>query len=147
MTGFTDLEPDAWYHNGVHWALDNGVMNGVGNGKFEPGTSTSRAMIVTMIWRMEGQPEYHGMLEFTDVDDKIIKRANEEGISSSEVAEKYIKEFWTDAHGLNFKDASVHPKATENIDEIIDIIKTLVDKGYAYAVDGDVYYRALKARE
>ncbi len=81
---------------------------------------------------------------FTDVDDKIIKRANEEGISSKEVAEKYINEFWTDAHGLNFKDASVHPKATENIDEIIEIIKTLVDKGYAYAVDGDVYYRALK---
>ena len=93
--------------------------------------------------------EYRGynvkfVQNFTDVDDKIIKRANEEGISSSEVAEKYIKEFWTDAHGLNFKDASVHPKATENIDEIIDIIKTLVDKGYAYAVDGDVYYRALK---
>ena len=63
---------------------------------------------------------------------------------STEVSEKYINEFWTDAHGLNFKDATVHPKATENIDEIIDIIKTLEEKGYAYAVDGDVYYRALK---
>lgn len=80
--------------------------------------------------------EYRGynvkfVQNFTDVDDKIIKRANEEGISFDEVSEKYIKEFWTDAHGLNFKDATVHPKATENIDEIIDIIKTLIDKGYA----------------
>lgn len=93
--------------------------------------------------------EYRGynvkfVQNFTDVDDKIIKRANEEGLSFSEVSEKYIKEFWTDAHGLNFKDATVHPKATENIDEIIDIIKTLEEKGYAYAVDGDVYYRTLK---
>ncbi len=84
---------------------------------------------------------------FTDVDDKIIKRANEEGITFEEVSEKYIKEFWTDAHGLNFKDADVHPKATENIDEIIDIIKSLEEKGYAYAVDGDVYFRTLKFDE
>lgn len=81
---------------------------------------------------------------FTDVDDKIIKRANEEGLTFTQISEKYIKEFWTDAHGLNFKDATIHPKATENIDEIIDIIKTLEEKGYAYAVDGDVYYRTLK---
>lgn len=81
---------------------------------------------------------------FTDVDDKIIKRANEEGSTFEEISKKYIDEFWTDAHGLNFKDATVHPKATENIDEIIDIIKTLEEKGYAYAVDGDVYYRTLK---
>ncbi len=81
---------------------------------------------------------------FTDVDDKIIKRANEEGSTFEKISKKYIDEFWTDAHGLNFKDATVHPKATENIDEIIDIIKTLEKKGYAYAVDGDVYYRTLK---
>ena len=93
--------------------------------------------------------EYRGynvkfVQNFTDVDDKIIKRANEEGLSFSEVSEKYIKEFWTDANGLNFKEASVHPKATENIDEIIEIIETLIEKGYAYEVNGDVYYRALK---
>lgn len=96
--------------------------------------------------------EYRGynvrfVQNFTDVDDKIIKRANEEGLSFEEVSKKYIKEFWTDAHGLNFKDATVHPKATENIDEIINIIKTLEKKGYAYAVDGDVYYRTLKFKD
>ena len=93
--------------------------------------------------------EYRGfnvkfVQNFTDVDDKIINRANEENSTFEEISEKYINEFWTDAHGLNFKDATVHPKATENIDEIIDIIKTLEEKGYAYAVDGDVYYRTLK---
>ncbi len=96
--------------------------------------------------------EYRGMnvkfvQNFTDVDDKIIKRANEEGITFEEVSKKYIEEFWTDAHGLNVKEATVHPKATENIDEIIDIIKSLEEKGYAYAVDGDVYFRTLKFRE
>lgn len=96
--------------------------------------------------------EYRGynvrfVQNFTDVDDKIIKMANEEGLSFDEVSKKYIKEFWTDAHGLNFKDATVHPKATENIDEIINIIKTLEEKGYAYAVDGDVYYRTLKFKD
>lgn len=93
--------------------------------------------------------EYRGynvkfVQNFTDVDDKIIKRANEENSTFEEISQKYIGEFWTDAHGLNFKDATVHPKATENIDEIIDIIKSLEDKGFAYAVDGDVYYRTLK---
>lgn len=96
--------------------------------------------------------EYRGynvkfVQNFTDIDDKIIKRANEEGIAFEEVSKKYIEEFWTDAHGLNFKDATVHPKATENIEEIIDIIKTLEDKGYAYAVNGDVYFRTLKFDE
>lgn len=96
--------------------------------------------------------EYRGynvkfVQNFTDIDDKIINRANEEGISFEEVSKKYIEEFWTDAHGLNFKDATIHPKATENIDEIIDIIKSLEDKDYAYAVNGDVYFRTLKFKE
>ena len=96
--------------------------------------------------------EYRGynvkfVQNFTDVDDKIIKRANEEGLTFEEVSKKYIEEFWTDAKGLNFKEATVHPKATENIDEIINIIKTLEEKGYAYAVDGDVYFRTLKFKE
>lgn len=96
--------------------------------------------------------EYRGynvkfVQNFTDVDDKIIKRANEENSTFEEISKKYIKEFWTDAHGLNFKDATVHPKATENIDEIIEIIKTLEEKGYAYAIDGDVYYRTLKFKD
>ncbi|WP_178669283.1 cysteine--tRNA ligase [uncultured Eubacterium sp.] len=96
--------------------------------------------------------EYRGynvkfVQNFTDVDDKIIKRANEENSTFEEISKKYIDEFWIDAHGLNFKDATVHPKATENIDEIIEIIKSLEAKGYAYAVDGDVYYRTLKFKD
>ena len=94
--------------------------------------------------------EYRGyevtfVQNFTDVDDKIIKRANEEGISSEEVAKKYIAEYFTDAHALGVREATVHPKATENIQQIIDLITTLIDKGYAYPVEnGDVYYRTLK---
>lgn len=96
--------------------------------------------------------EYRGynvkfVQNFTDVDDKIIKRANEEGSTFEEISKKYIEEFWIDANGLNFKKATVHPKATENIDEIINIIKTLEEKGYAYSVDGDVYFRTLKFKE
>lgn len=96
--------------------------------------------------------EYRGynvkfVQNFTDVDDKIIKRANEEGITFEEVSKKYIDEFWTDANGLNFKKATVHPKATENIDEIINIINTLEEKGFAYPVDGDVYFRTLKFKD
>ena len=93
--------------------------------------------------------EYRGygvkfVQNFTDIDDKIIKRANEEGKTYQEISETYIKEFWTDAKGLNVREASVHPRATENIDEIIDIIRTLEEKGYAYAVNGDVYFRTRK---
>ncbi len=84
---------------------------------------------------------------FTDIDDKIIKKANEEGKTFKEISEEYIKEFWTDAKGLNVREASVHPRATENIDEIIDIISTLQEKGYAYDVNGDVYFRTKKFNE
>lgn len=79
---------------------------------------------------------------FTDIDDKLIKKANEEGITVPEVAERYIKEFWTDAEGLNVRKATVHPRATENIDAIIEIITKLVDKGFAYRSGNDVYFRA-----
>lgn len=78
---------------------------------------------------------------FTDIDDKLIKKANEEGITVPEVAERYIREFWVDAKGLNVREATVHPRATENIDEIIRLISVLMDKGYAYSAGGDVYYR------
>ena len=82
---------------------------------------------------------------FTDIDDKLIKKANEEGITVPEVAERFIKEFWTDAKGLNVREATVHPRATENIDAIIDLISALEEKGYAYrSQNGDVYYRAKK---
>lgn len=84
---------------------------------------------------------------FTDIDDKIIKRANEEGLTYKEVSEKYIGEFWTDVKGMNIREATVHPKATENIDEIIDIVSALIEKGYAYAVDGDVYFSPSKFSE
>ncbi|MDR1734913.1 MAG: cysteine--tRNA ligase [Oscillospiraceae bacterium] len=77
---------------------------------------------------------------FTDVDDKIIRRANEEGVTSAEIAEKYIAEYWTDAKGLNVKPATVHPKATETMDEIIAMVSALEEKGYAYEADGDVYF-------
>ncbi|MBQ8752569.1 MAG: cysteine--tRNA ligase, partial [Clostridia bacterium] len=79
---------------------------------------------------------------FTDIDDKIIRRANEEGVTYEEIAHRYIDEFWTDAKGLGVKEATVHPKATENIDEIIAIVAELERKGYAYkAANGDVYFR------
>ncbi len=84
---------------------------------------------------------------FTDIDDKLIKKANEEGISVAEVAERYIGEFWTDAKGLGVRPATVHPRATEHIDDILSLIGTLVEKGYAYPSNGDVYFRAAKFGE
>ena len=81
---------------------------------------------------------------FTDIDDKLIKKANEEGITVPEVAERFIKEFWVDAKGLNVREATVHPRATENIEEIQRLISTLMEKGYAYEAGGDVYFRSRK---
>jgi len=89
--------------------------------------------------------EYRGykvtfVQNFTDVDDKMIKKANEEGTDIFHIADRYIREYYTDARGLGIKDATVAPKATENMDAIIDMIQKLIDKGYAYEVDGDVYF-------
>ena len=89
--------------------------------------------------------EYRGyevtfVQNFTDVDDKIINRANEEGISPLEVADKYIKEYFVDADGLGIRRASVHPRVTECIEDIIEFIEELIQKVHAYEIDGDVYY-------
>lgn len=96
--------------------------------------------------------EYRGnkvnfVQNFTDIDDKIIRRANEEGLTFKEISEKYIEEFWTDAKGMNIREATVHPKATENIGEIINIVSTLIEKGYAYEAAGDVYFSTKKFDE
>ena len=90
--------------------------------------------------------EYRGykvrfVQNFTDIDDKMIRRANEEGKTVSEIADRYIKEYYIDARGLGIKEPTIAPRATENIDAIIDMIKTLVDKGYAYETGGDVYFK------
>ncbi len=79
---------------------------------------------------------------FTDVDDKIINKAREDGMEAIEVSEKFIEEYYKDAASLNVRKADVHPKVTENIQEIIDFVSSLIEKGMAYAVDGDVYYKA-----
>ena len=85
---------------------------------------------------------------FTDVDDKIIKKAIEENSDFVTVSQKYIEEYEKDAEGLNIKKATFHPKATENISEIIKIINDLIDKGYAYSLkNGDVYFRTRKFNE
>ena len=96
--------------------------------------------------------EYRGynvkfVQNFTDIDDKIIRRANEEHVDFSEISERYIKEFWTDADGLNVCHATINPKATENIDAIIQIISTLIEKGYAYEAQGDVYFSTEKFKD
>ena len=93
--------------------------------------------------------EYRGykvkfVQNFTDVDDKIINRAKEEGISAGEVSEKYIEEYYKDAAALNVKKANVHPKVTETMEDIIKFVEELIEKGYAYESEGDVYYRARK---
>lgn len=78
---------------------------------------------------------------FTDVDDKIINAANNEGISSKELSEKYIREYFIDAKGLGIKEADIHPKVSEHMAEIIAMISSLIDKGFAYNVDGNIYFR------
>ena len=93
--------------------------------------------------------EYRGIKvkfvqNFTDIDDKLIKKANEENITVAEVAERYIREYETDARGLGVREATIHPKATETIPEIIETVQELIDKGFAYANNGDVYFRTRK---
>ncbi len=86
--------------------------------------------------------EVNYVSNFTDVDDKIIKKANEEGVDPSVISERYIAECRKDMEALNVKEATTHPKATQEIDGMIEMIQTLIDKGHAYvAQDGTVYYR------
>lgn len=89
--------------------------------------------------------EYRGnkvtfVQNFTDVDDKLIRAAKENGCTVPEIAEKYINEYFTDAHGLGVHDATVHPRATENIDKIIEIVEKLIETGHAYVSGNDVYF-------
>lgn len=96
--------------------------------------------------------EYRGykvkfVQNFTDVDDKIINRAREEGTSAPEVSKKYIAEYFKDAKSLNVRKADVHPQVSEHISQIIKFIQTLIDKGFAYERDGDVYFSTRKFPE
>ena len=89
--------------------------------------------------------EYRGydvrfVQNFTDIDDKMIRRANEEGITVKELGERFIGEYFIDAKGLGIRPATVHPKATEHIEDIIHLIEKLIASGAAYEVDGDVYF-------
>ncbi len=86
--------------------------------------------------------EVNYVSNFTDVDDKIINRANEEGVSTKEIADKYIAAFTEDTNKLNIKPACLHPRVIDHIDDIIEFIEVLIEKGYAYESRGDVYYRA-----
>ena len=93
--------------------------------------------------------EYRGykvnfIQNFTDIDDKMIKKANEEGTTVESIGNKYIDEYYKDADGLNIKRACVNPRATDYINDIIDFVEKLIEKGYAYEVDGDVYFRTKK---
>ena len=96
--------------------------------------------------------EYRGMKvkfvqNFTDIDDKLIRRANEENTTVKEIAEKYITEYFTDAQGLGINEADIHPRATDNMDQITGIISALIDKGFAYESNGDVYFQPIKFGE
>ncbi len=93
--------------------------------------------------------EYRGykvkfVQNFTDVDDKMIKKSNEEGITLAELGDRYIDEYFTDAQGLGVVKATIHPRATHCIDDIIKIIESLIEKGYAYESGGDVFYSTKK---
>ncbi|MEW9095702.1 MAG: cysteine--tRNA ligase [Clostridiaceae bacterium] len=96
--------------------------------------------------------EYRGykvnfIQNFTDIDDKMIKRANEDEITVKELGDKFIEEYYKDADGLNIKRATVNPRATEFMGEIIKFVEELIEKGYAYEIDGDVYFQTKKFNE
>ncbi|KPU42654.1 cysteine--tRNA ligase [Oxobacter pfennigii] len=96
--------------------------------------------------------EYRGykvnfVQNFTDIDDKMIKKANDDGITVKELGDKFIEEYYKDADALGLKRATINPRATELIDEIIDFIKSLEEKGFAYNVDGDVYFNTVRFNE
>ena len=96
--------------------------------------------------------EYRGytvnfVQNFTDIDDKMINKANDLGITVKELGEQYIEEYFKDAKALGIKEATYHPKATEHIEEIIKLVSTLIEKGFAYEVDGDVYFQTSKFSE
>src|SRR5690625_2608782 len=96
--------------------------------------------------------EYEGydvkyVLNFTDIDDKIIDVANEENVPVSEISEKYIDAYLEDVSALAVKEATVHPRVTETIEEIIEFVEGLIEKGFAYEVEGDVYFKARKFEE
>ena len=88
--------------------------------------------------------EVNYVSNFTDVDDKIIKKANEEGVDSTVISERFIAECKKDMEALNVKEATTHPKATEEIPDMIKMVETLIEKGYAYEVNGTVYFRTRK---
>jgi len=96
--------------------------------------------------------EYRGykvafIQNFTDIDDKMINKANDEGITVKELGDKYIKEYYQDADALKIERATINPRATEFIDDIVKFVKELIDTGFAYEVDGDVYYSTKKFAE
>lgn len=96
--------------------------------------------------------EYQGyevifIQNFTDIDDKLIRKSEEEGITVAQIADRYIEEYWTDVNGLGVRKATIHPKATESIDKIIEVISDLEAKGFAYANQGSVYFRTRKFPE
>ncbi|WMJ80318.1 cysteine--tRNA ligase [Clostridium sp. MB40-C1] len=91
--------------------------------------------------------EVNYIQNFTDIDDKMINRANREGITVKELGDNFIKEYYQDADGLNIKRATNNPRATEYIEEIIEFVEDLINKGYAYEVDGDVYFNTKKFKE
>ncbi len=96
--------------------------------------------------------EYRGyevkfVQNFTDIDDKMIKNANEQGVTVRELADRFIEEYFKDAKGLAIREASIHPRATDNIDAIISTISALIEKGFAYESEGDVYFETNRFSE